>query len=371
MAFKYRRPSQEKLDERASKSGGEFDSFVKNEFKMYKVKPGDNHIRILPPTFEDDNEYYGLDVYVHYGVGPDNATVICPFKTRKERCPLCDAKAKAERSGDEDGARELRSAQRVLVWLIDRKDEALGPLLWAMPWGLAQDIIKVSKDKASGEWYFIDHPDEGYDVYFDKEGEKIKTKYKGVSLARKSSSVEDDWLDFIQDNPLPSVLIYRDYDEINMLYTGGMSEDTGSRDTDRRGSRDSNEPEPRERRSLSRDREQPSEDTGSRGREEPSSRNRDDDGDGNRRSSRRGNDDLDDDIPFDRDSPRGRSGGSAQSDRESDRREEPDDRSSGRRGLSRSSSSDRAEREEPARGRDDQTSGKERAGSLRERFSKR
>jgi hypothetical protein len=119
--------------------------------------------------------------------------------------------------------KELRPSKRVLIWIIDRKDEDKGPLVWGMPWTLDRDITKVSRDRTSGKFYFVDHPEEGFDIYFDKDGEGIGTKYTGVVLARRATTVDDQWLNFVQEHPLPDTLLVRNYDEIKELFDGGKA----------------------------------------------------------------------------------------------------------------------------------------------------
>ena len=48
MAFKYKRPPQEVMDKKASQQGGGFEGFLKDTYRTYGVKNGDNAIRILP-----------------------------------------------------------------------------------------------------------------------------------------------------------------------------------------------------------------------------------------------------------------------------------------------------------------------------------
>lgn len=230
MAFKYRARSSEQLEKRAEQQGGDFQGFISDEFKTYAPKKGDNWIRILPPTW-DDPAHYGMDVHVHYGIGPDRASAVCiakqphPTTGQLSRCPICEARARAEKAADEELAKELKPSRRVLVWLLDKREEDKGPQLWAMPWSVDRDIVKISRDKRSGEVYVIDHPDEGYDVMFDKEGEQLQTKYTGMQLARRASSVDSEHLEYIEGAPLPFTLRWRDYDELKTMFDGsGMAE---------------------------------------------------------------------------------------------------------------------------------------------------
>jgi hypothetical protein len=245
VAFKYRARTVEQWEARANQSGSDYENFIKDEYRTYTPTSGENCIRILPPSPAwTDAPHYGMDVWVHYGVGPERASVICLFKMLEKPCPICEDRVRAERAKDEDLVRDLKPAKRVLVFIINRKDEAQGVLAWAMPYTVDRDISKVSKDRSTGTFYFIDHQEEGYDVYFDREGAQMQTKYTGVSLARRPSSISDKISDWLEDHPLPEALRWRDYSEIKRLYEGagrgeaaGEAADAGRRD-DARGRRD-------------------------------------------------------------------------------------------------------------------------------------
>ena len=224
MAFKYKQRSADAWEKRATQQGGDFAGFILDEFKTFTPAKGDNFLRILPPTWEDA-EHYGLDVWVHYGIGPERASALCLNKMRGQRCPICEAMARAERAQDEELAKELKAGKRILVWVLDRKEETKGPMVWSMPWSLDRDLCKVARDPRSGEVYMLDDPDNGYDVSFEKTGDKLTTKYTGVQLARKPSFVEQDFLDYIEAAPLPDCLLWRDYDELKALYEGGSAID--------------------------------------------------------------------------------------------------------------------------------------------------
>jgi hypothetical protein len=219
MPFTYRIRSKEQWDARAA-GGGDFESWLKNEYRMYKPLNNENCIRILPPLAWEDAPHYGMSVWVHYGVGPDNASVICLFKMNKGDCPICQDRVRAERAKDEEKMRRTRPARRVVVFLINKKDEGQGPLAWAMPQTLDQAITKVAKDRTTGQYYFVDHHEEGYDVYFDKEGESLNTKYTGVSLAKRASAVPEVIVEWAAEHAIPDCLHWRDYDEVNRLYMG-------------------------------------------------------------------------------------------------------------------------------------------------------
>jgi hypothetical protein len=234
MAFTYRRRDPSAIEKRAQ-GANDFVSFISNEYNLFTPKKGENWVRILPPTWAEDAEHYGLDVYVHYGIGPERASVLClprTYKDASQRCPICEAQERANRANDEELAKELRANKRVLCWVLDRDAMDKGALIWAMPPSVDTEIAKISKDKQTGELYAIDHPSEGYNVTFSKDGEQMKTKYTGFILDRRSSSVPDAVLDYINENPLTAALVERDYAAVSLLFSGPAPKEAESRRAD-------------------------------------------------------------------------------------------------------------------------------------------
>lgn len=225
MPFVYRERSQAAIHDRANRQGGDFQGYIKDEFKIYKPRDGENCIRILPATW--DSDHYGMNVHVHWGVGPENASVLCLRKMRGERCPVCEEVTALERIGDTETAKDMGERLSVLTWILDRKDEAAGPQLWGMPFTKVDlEIQKQSQDRQSGVYFVVDNPYEGYDIYFDKSGKQRNTDYKGVQLARNPTSVDQIYLDYIAEVPVPDTLIWRDYDTIKNLLYGGVPPET-------------------------------------------------------------------------------------------------------------------------------------------------
>lgn len=215
-SFRYEGRTADDLKQRASMGANEFDKLIKPGIKQYKVRDGENRVRVLPPTW-DKPKHYGYDLYVHYGVGPDRASYLDLDKMKGEPDPITEerARAKAERDPDEDYVKELDSKRRVGCWVVDRLDEREGVQFWAMPWTVDRDIVTVSVDRDTGEVLPVDDPKDGYDIIFDRTGKDRNTKYTGVSVARRSSPLgKPEWLDYAVDNPIPSVLMFHDYDTI-------------------------------------------------------------------------------------------------------------------------------------------------------------
>jgi len=236
--FKYNPRSEDSKKKRQENTGYEAkDSFVKEGFtSWFKPRDKENRIRIMPPTW-DDSQHYGLDIYVHYNIGPKKAAYLCPKKMGiSDWCPICDEVDMLKKEGKTKEADALKWKYRVLVWIIDRKainsdtKKNEGPKLWSMPWTIDRNIMLQAEDEDTGEVSNIDNPDDGYDIIFQKIGEKEKTKYEGEKVARTSTPLEKDeeimseWIDYIVENPLPDILNYHDAEYIKNIFDAKVSE---------------------------------------------------------------------------------------------------------------------------------------------------
>src|SRR5678816_3297645 len=114
MAFKYAKSDQtaEDVIKRSRQKGGVYDTFIKSDVPMLKIREGDNQLRIFPPTWslnyrqayqdglakklppekakaaaakafpEEAEEYkkwgsgWAIDAFIHYRVGPDRTTFL-------------------------------------------------------------------------------------------------------------------------------------------------------------------------------------------------------------------------------------------------------------------------------------------------------
>lgn len=229
--FSYHRRSTEEVDRRANQTAGNFDSYIRDDIPLFTPKTGDNNIRILPPP-DNTYEHFGIDLFVHYSVGPDKQAYLCPMKMGVGPCPVCQEQEKASREledskdaseKEEDYVRSLRPAKRVLMYLIDRDDEKKGPTAWASPWTIDRDITKRMKDKRTGELLFIDDPETGYDVEFERQGTGLKTQYIGMNISRDPSTLgrkADEWLEFIVENPLRDIAVVHDFERIEAAFHG-------------------------------------------------------------------------------------------------------------------------------------------------------
>jgi hypothetical protein len=226
--FDYGKRSKEQLEKRARQFGGLKDGFISDDVKVFTPQKNDNILRILPPTW-DGAEHWGYDVWVHYGIGPDNSAYLCLEKMKGEPCALCDERKRAQKAKDstEDYVNKLEPTKRVLMFILDRKNMDEGVQLWPAAWTVDKDICKKAINKKTGEPYFIDDVDDGYDVIINREGVGRRTKYS-IDVDRDTSELggdAKDYLEYIDDNPIPTLLIYKDYDYLKEAFNmGGLYE---------------------------------------------------------------------------------------------------------------------------------------------------
>lgn len=238
--FKYRgdKRSVESVHRKSKQSGGLYDSYIVSDAPMLKIKEGDTTLRILPPSWDEaDDKVWGdgwdIGIWVHFSVGPDGGTYLCLDKMRGEMCPICDARRDAD---DDDERNQLKPSWRALAWVIDRDNEKAGPQVWSMPVSLFREINLRSIDKKHNTPIPIDHPDEGYDITFAREGTGIKTKYEAFEVDRDPSPLHDDedvqdkWIEYIEKNTLPGILNFYDAEHIEDVLYGRKSGKSGSSD---------------------------------------------------------------------------------------------------------------------------------------------
>lgn len=232
--FQYKPRSEEAWEARRNQQGGTFIGITRDEFKNYSPRKGQNWVRILPPTWPDDQgrlysdpqysqRHYGYEIFQHSFIGPQKATLLCLNMMKSKPCPICEYWQELQRQDRED-AFQFKPVKRILVWWVDRKDEDAGPQLWAIPWKNDREISLICKDPENGALYHIDNPFEGYDLIFTKEGELTNTNYTGWQLSRRASSIDLKHVEYAVKHPVPTTLLFKGYPEMKAILVGGAAE---------------------------------------------------------------------------------------------------------------------------------------------------
>jgi hypothetical protein len=233
--FEYKERSVESLKQRAERTGGKFDSIYKGGYDTWKPRQGDNLIRFLPPTW-DNADHYGYTIWTHGFVGPEQGSYLCLYKMQGKPCPICEASNAARQAGDEEEQKHLTATERILTWVLNRDGEdPAKPLLFQMSRTQDRDILALCHNRRTRAVLWIDNPDVGYDVTFQRTGTALNTRYFGYQIARDASPLNNDVrvqngiLEFISDNPLDAVLQFypADYIRKALMGPGPVADDTG------------------------------------------------------------------------------------------------------------------------------------------------
>jgi hypothetical protein len=190
---------------------------------------------------------------VHYGMGADEQTYLCrKMLGQDEDCPFCDEARRLQKEGDSDDAADFKAKKRMGAYLIDRKGDSDKPVFWSIPFGTWKDIITSMEDE-DGEIVEIDHPEEGCDILFNKEGQAKRTKYQGIRLGKVRPIVKDpdrqeEILEEITEMDLTKVFKFYEPEYLQGVLEGTVSKDNEDDDEDE----DDDDDEPRRKRSKRR-----------------------------------------------------------------------------------------------------------------------
>jgi hypothetical protein len=226
--FVYQKRTREQFNAVKNRRGGGFDSYIKREYKKYKMRDGKNLIRFLPPTWGTEDapaNHFAYEAFVNYDIGPDKQSYLSLAKMKQAKDPLDEARRTTR---DQELAKALNPTRRWLAWIVDRMAPDEGPQVFDYPGKLNTAICTASTDEDTNEIVWVDDPKQGADVRFYKEGQgKTGTSYPGekvkvlaVSPLSDDAAEAKEWLDFVAENPITKCLQYYEYDHISMVYNG-------------------------------------------------------------------------------------------------------------------------------------------------------
>ena len=242
MTYHYPERSASQWEKNVNLGRSDYDTFIKPEYlqKQFKPSEGHNEIRILPPApnwFEKG--HFGIKLNRHLGIGPHNGAYLCHDAEIMDslipgrqpgKCPICKYNEIARKTGNKELSKQLYPKPGILVWLIDRSAMERGPLWWVMPpEKVHREICLRAFDQKRGKAKLIDHPTNGYDVFFEmhKTGDKNQyPSYSGVQLDAESTPMVNDeskverYLNFISQHSLPTILKYHSIEHIQAQLEG-------------------------------------------------------------------------------------------------------------------------------------------------------
>lgn len=179
------------------------EAFSKDQFQggFYKPRANqDNEVRQLPCS-EYAYETHGrelphIKIWVHFSVGPSNATIVCNLKMGfSTKCEICRL---VSRLTNEQEKRDLSAKQRYRSVVYDYSAPEKGQQIWEMGYTVKEQLDNIrARLLKAGEPGFED-PEEGCNIIIDRKGEGQQSKYV-VTPARKSSPIPDWMLKDIEE----------------------------------------------------------------------------------------------------------------------------------------------------------------------------
>jgi len=171
-----------------------------------------NFIRIISPKFSkypaDKLPFYGKEIFIHTGIGPDGRTFVCPKRMLNQRCPICEyADTIRAQNANDDRLKELWPSRRYFFFIYNVQDaetEKLGLHWFDSPVSVKDNVISLSKDRRTGDFIDVSDPLTGKDIEFERVGKGMTTKYEGFKLMDNSpppqewyNNAPDDFEEFI------------------------------------------------------------------------------------------------------------------------------------------------------------------------------
>ena len=193
---------------------------------------GTRRIDILPYVVGEGNPFadpgelhYERTFYIHRDVGVNNDSYVCPARTMKEPCPICQYMTKLMRDIDADPKqiKALSPKERQLWNVIDRDDPDKGVQLWDISHHLFGRLLDTEIRNAD--------EDEDYDTFFHLEKGKtlkIGVGQKSIEGGRPFYEVEtisfkprkDDYDDDVLEkcHSLDDLPLVMDYDKLKAIF---------------------------------------------------------------------------------------------------------------------------------------------------------
>ena len=217
---------------------------VDGEVQFFSPAEGRNRINIIPYTiksknhplvkkgeFEVGDKDYVMDIFVHRGVGPSEASVLCLKNTYGKPCPICEHSALLRKQGKEDEAGALKPSRRVFYNVQDLKNPDVLKVFEASHYLFEKELIDEARDDEEGG--FVDFADEesGKEIKFrcskTSKGGFEFNEFKSFSFEDRDENIPDELLESaISFDEIMNVPTYEEVEKI--LY--GRDEDDDSED---------------------------------------------------------------------------------------------------------------------------------------------
>jgi hypothetical protein len=214
--------------------------------EMFKVEStGIKRIDVIPYTVGENNPnadvgdfYWERTFFAHRNVGVNNEMVICPARTIKQKCPICDYRAKlnADPEADEKTVKALAPSKRMLLNIRGVKKDTDKVKVWHIShWYFGRAVDQALENSYEDHDDNMDNfcdPEDGY--YLKCVAEK-GYEGQGYNMARvdfvsRKEDLDEDILD--QAVCLDEALVIKDYKELKEMFFAGADDEDEDEDED-------------------------------------------------------------------------------------------------------------------------------------------
>lgn len=234
----YTPPTLDRVQSRNQREARPDPMWNSEDLTFFTPQEGRNRIRILPPFWGNgsEQEFWSFQIDIHFGIGPDDISYVCPERQKgipghkREKCPVCAEATNLHNNGQQEEARQFWPRARRAMWVIDRQDEEAGPKLWTCAKTLDDNIADIAAHPDNNGVLNLCDSNDGFDVLFQREGTGIRTRYTGVTIARKESPLCGDpdlgleWVEYAEANPIPKLINIYPAEHIQKVFSGEVDE---------------------------------------------------------------------------------------------------------------------------------------------------
>lgn len=216
-------------------------------FQTFQPVDGDNSFRIVPPLADDKHAtLWGFDVWVYYLGG---RAYLSPSTFDKNAHDPVLEKYNQLKQTDAEAAKPFKGTKRSLTFVLDLNNTDEELKLWAAPTTVIDEVLKISKNRRSGELVAVEDPQNGRVIFFNKTGTGVATRYSAFQLDQAAMplppGLADQMCHFKELLIVPTTeelkQVIADMDENGGGDEGGSGGASGSRPTARTRRPDANE----------------------------------------------------------------------------------------------------------------------------------
>ena len=211
------------------------------KFQRWMPKIGDHLFNIVPyivgdndPKQKEGSVAYFMELFVHYGVGPNEGAYICPTRNYNKPCPICEHQKDLRIKGAPDEEiKALYPKRRVMYNVVccdSVEEENKGVQVWEVSHFHSEKHFSelARKPKGGGFIPFTD-PDSGKMIFFNKVSLMEVTGHKFID---RDEPLSDEVLEGAYT--LDELIHVPDYDEIYEAYYGATAKSSDEEEKPRK-----------------------------------------------------------------------------------------------------------------------------------------